>query len=161
MNNLHRELAPVSAAAWAGIEEEAKRTFARHAAARKSVDVSGPDRPALAGVGTGHSDPIDPPAAGIQATLRAWQPGVELRGPFTLSRAEIDSVERGSQDPDCAPAKGAPQQIAFAEDRAVFDGYAQAKITGVGPASTNPGLALPAEVKDYPDVVSKALSELR
>ena len=43
MNNLHRELAPVSAAAWAGIEEEAKRTFARHAAARKSVDVTGPD----------------------------------------------------------------------------------------------------------------------
>ena len=61
MNNLHRELAPVSAAAWAGIEEEAKRTFARHAAARKSVDVTGPDGPTLAGVGTGHSEPIDRP----------------------------------------------------------------------------------------------------
>ncbi len=43
MNNLYRELAPVSAAAWAGIEEEAKRTFALHAAARKAVDVTGPD----------------------------------------------------------------------------------------------------------------------
>jgi uncharacterized linocin/CFP29 family protein len=43
MNNLHRELAPVSAAAWAGIEDEAKRTFALHAAARKVVDVTGPD----------------------------------------------------------------------------------------------------------------------
>ena len=161
MNNLHRELAPVSAAAWAGIEEEAKRTFARHAAARKSVDVTGPDGPTLAGVGTGHSESIDPPAAGIQATLRAWQPVVELRVPFTLSRAEIDSVERGSQDPDWQPVKDAAKKIAFAEDRAVFDGYAQAKITGVGPASSNPGLTLPAEARDYPDVVAQALSALR
>ena len=28
----------------------------------------------------------------------------------------------------------------------LFDGYPQAKITGVGPASTNPGLTLPAAV---------------
>jgi uncharacterized linocin/CFP29 family protein len=122
MNNLHRELAPVSAAAWAGIEEEAKRTFALHAAARKTVDVTGPDGNTLAGV---------------------------------------DSVDRGSQDPDWQPVKDAAKKIAFAEDRAVFDGYPQAKITGVGPASSNPGLSLPAEVKDYPDVISKALSELR
>jgi uncharacterized linocin/CFP29 family protein len=161
MNNLHRELAPVSAAAWAGIEEEAKRTFALHAAARKTVDVTGPAGNALAGVGTGHSEAIDPPGAGIEAMLRAWQPVVELRVPFTLSRAEIDSVDRGSQDPDWQPVKDAAKKIAFAEDRAVFDGYPQAKITGVGPASSNPGLSLPAEVKDYPDVISKALSELR
>ena len=63
MNNLHRELAPVSAAAWAGIEEEAKRTFARHAAARKSVDVTGPDGLTLAGMGTGHVR-VDRPARG-------------------------------------------------------------------------------------------------
>src|ERR1700734_2626994 len=161
MNNLHRELAPVSAAAWAGIEEEAKRTFARHAAARKSVDVTGPDGPTLAAAAAAHGEPIAPPAAGIQATLRAWQPVVELRVPFTLSRAEIDSVERGSQDPDWQPGKDAAKQIAFPEDRAVFDGYPQAKITGVGPASTNPGLTLPAEAREYPDVVSKALSQLR
>ncbi|MER6874874.1 encapsulin, partial [Amycolatopsis sp. NPDC000673] len=39
MNNLHRELAPISAAAWADLEEEAKRTFAEFAAARRVVDV--------------------------------------------------------------------------------------------------------------------------
>ena len=33
MNNLHRELAPVSDAAWAQIEEEAARTFRRYLAA--------------------------------------------------------------------------------------------------------------------------------
>ena len=44
--------------------------------------------------------------------------------PFTLSRAEIDSVERGALDPDWQPVKDAAKKIAFAEDRAVFDGYA-------------------------------------
>src|SRR5215472_14696052 len=73
MNNLYRELAPVSAAAWAGIEEEAKRTFALHAAARKAVDVTGPDGPSLAGVGTGHVTAVDPPADGVTAVLHDWR----------------------------------------------------------------------------------------
>jgi uncharacterized linocin/CFP29 family protein len=46
MNNLHRELAPISDEAWAQIEEEAARTFKRHLAGRRVVDVEGP-----AGVG--------------------------------------------------------------------------------------------------------------
>ena len=161
MNNLYRELAPVSASAWAGIEEEAKRTFALHAAARKAVDVTGPDGLTLAGIGTGHVTAVDPPADGVTAVLRDWRPVVELRVPFTLSRTEIDSVERGSLDPDWQPVKDAAKKIAFAEDRAVFDGYAAAQITGLRQASSNPALTLPGEVRDYPEVVSKALSQLR
>ena len=161
MNNLYRELAPVSAAAWAGIEDEAKRTFALHAAARKAVDVTGPDGVALAGIGTGHVTAVDPPADGVTAALRDWRPVVELRVPFTLSRAAIDSVERGALDPDWQPVKDAAKKIAFAEDRAAFDGYAAAQITGVRQASSNPALTLPGEVRDYPDVVSKAVSQLR
>lgn len=161
MNNLHRELAPVSAAAWAEIEEEARRTFALHAAARKAVDVAGPDGLSLAGVGTGHVSLIDPPADGVAAALRAWRPVVELRVPFTLDRAQIDSVDRGALDADWQPVKDAAKKIAFAEDRAVFDGYAAAEITGIRQSSDNPGLALPGEARDYPDLVSKALSELR
>jgi uncharacterized linocin/CFP29 family protein len=161
MNNLYRELAPVSAAAWSSLEEEAKRTFALHAAARKAVDVTGPDGLALAGLGTGHVTTVDPPADGVTAALRDWRPVVELRVPFTLSRAAIDSVERGALDPDWQPVKDAAKKIAFAEDRAVFDGYAAAQITGIRQASSNPALTLPGEVRDYPDVVSKAVSELR
>ncbi len=161
MNNLHRDLAPVSAAAWADIEEEARRTFARHAAARKAVDVTGPDGLALAGLGTGHLTAIDPPSAGVTAALRDWRPVVELRVPFTLSRAEIDSVERGALDADWQPVKDAAKKMAFAEDRAVFDGYAAAQVGGIRPTSSLPALALPGEPRDYPDLVSKALSALR
>jgi uncharacterized linocin/CFP29 family protein len=38
MNNLHRELAPISDAAWSEIEEEATRTLKRYLAGRRAVD---------------------------------------------------------------------------------------------------------------------------
>jgi uncharacterized linocin/CFP29 family protein len=161
LNNLYRELAPVSAAAWASIEEEAKRTFALHCAGRKVVDVTGPDGATLAGAGTGQLTAIDPPGDGVIAGLRAWRPVVQLRVPFTLERAAIDSVERGALDADWQPVKDAARKIAFAEDRAIVDGYAAAQITGVREASSNTPLTLPADVRDYPDVVTKAVSALR
>lgn len=61
MNNLHRELAPVTDSAWEQIEEEARRTFSRHVAGRRVVDVSDPQGPELSAVGDGHLRDIDPP----------------------------------------------------------------------------------------------------
>ena len=161
MNNLHRELAPVSEAAWASIEEEARRTFTLHVAARRVVDVRGPEGIGFAAVGTGHLSSIDAPADGVQARLRGVQQVVELRVPFTLSRAAIDDVERGAEDPDWQPVKDAARKVAFAEDRAIFEGYPAAGITGIRASSSNPSLSLPSSVADYPDVVSKAVSALR
>ena len=54
MNNLHRELAPVSDAAWAQIEEETSRTLKRHLAGRRVVDLHGPTGTDHSAVGTGH-----------------------------------------------------------------------------------------------------------
>jgi len=161
MNNLHRELAPVSDAAWASIEAEARRTFTLHVAARRVVDVRGPEGLSVAAVGTGHLTSIDAPWDGVTARLRSVQPLVELRVPFTLSRAAIDDVERGAQDPDWQPVKDAARTIAFAEDRAVFEGYPAAGIAGVRASSSNPALPLPPSAADYPDAVSKAVSALR
>lgn len=45
MNSLYRELAPISEAAWAQIEEETRRTFKRYLAGRRVVDVLGPKGP--------------------------------------------------------------------------------------------------------------------
>ena len=162
MNNLHRELAPITDAAWASIEAEARRTFEQHVAARRVVDVQGPDGPSLASVGTGHLTPIDSPdGEGIMARLRTSQQVVELRVPFTLNRQDVDDVERGAQDSDWQPVKDAAKKIAFAEDRAIFEGYAAAGITGVRQSSSNPALTLPAEARDYPNVISQAVSALR
>jgi hypothetical protein len=54
MNNLHRELAPISEAAWADLEEETTRTLKRHLAGRRVVDVQGAGGVGLSAVGTGH-----------------------------------------------------------------------------------------------------------
>ncbi|HEX7800707.1 MAG TPA: family 1 encapsulin nanocompartment shell protein, partial [Asticcacaulis sp.] len=61
MNNLHRELAPISDDAWAQIEQEAARTLKRYLAARRVVDTSEPQGMDLAAVGAGHTRAIDGP----------------------------------------------------------------------------------------------------
>lgn len=161
MNNLYRHLAPISEQAWAQIEEEASRTLKRHLAARRVVDVSDPKGLALSAVGTGHVHEIASPGDGIQAAQRDVKALVELRVPFVLSRQQIDDVERGALDADWSPVKDAARKIAFAEDRAIFDGYAAAGIQGIREASSNSKFALPASVKAYPGAVALAASELR
>jgi len=161
MNNLHRELAPISGAAWSEIEEETTRTIKRYLAGRRVVDVPAPQGIALPGVATGHLKPLAAPATGIIAHRREIKPLVELRVPFELSRQAIDDVERGSEDSDWQPAKDAAMKLAFAEDRAIFDGYKEAEIQGIRESTSNPVVPLPADVRDYPDAVAHALSRLR
>ena len=161
MNNLHRELAPVSVQAWTQIEEEASRTLKRHLAARRVVDVIGPKGFELSAIGTGHLRHCEPRSEGVQATQREVKALTELRVPFDLSRQAIDDVERGANDSDWSPLKEAARKLAFAEDRAVFDGYAPAGIQGVRQSTSNPVLTLPVDAKSYPGVVAHAVSQLR
>jgi uncharacterized linocin/CFP29 family protein len=161
MNNLHRELAPVSDAAWSQIEEEASRTLKRYLAARRVVDVQGPGGVALSAVGTGHLRDVDAPGDDILARQRDVKPLVELRAPFDLDRRQIDDVERGANDADWQSVKDAARRLAFAEDRAIFDGYAAAGIQGIRQGTSNPVMTLPANVVDYPDAMAQAVSHLR
>ncbi len=161
MNNLHRELAPISAGAWAQIEQEASRTLKRHLAARRVVDVPEPKGLGLAAVGTGHGHAIQADRDGIRAFLRDACAIVELRVPFELTRQAIDDVERGATDSDWSPLKEAARTIAFAEDRAVVDGYAAAGIQGIRGASSHAPVVLPSSVKRYPDAIAQAVSRLR
>jgi uncharacterized linocin/CFP29 family protein len=161
MNNLHRELAPISDAAWAQIEEETLRTLKRYLAGRRVVDVQGPEGAALSAVGTGHLRDIAAQREGIIARQREVKPLVELRVPFELDRQAIDDVERGANDSDWQPAKDAARQIAFAEDGAIFEGYSAAGIEGIRQGTSNPVLTLPADVRQYPEAIAQALSRLR
>src|SRR6516225_7584483 len=161
MNNLHRELAPISDAAWADIEEETTRTLKRYLAGRRVVDVHGPSGVDLSAVGTGHLKVIPEPGEGVLARQREVKALVELRVQFELDRQQIDDVERGANDSDLQPAKDAARKIAFAEDRAIFDGYPAAGIVGIRQGTSNPIMPLPADVRDYPEAISQALSQLR
>src|ERR1700740_3168584 len=161
MNNLHRELAPISDSAWAQIEEETSRTLKRYLAGRRVVDLKGPAGIALSAIGTGHLHTIAAPAKGIVASQREVKALVELRVPFELDRKSIDDVDRGANDSNWQPAKDAARQIAFAEDAAIFDGYAAAGIGGIRQGTSNPIKTLPDDVRDYPDAIAQSLSQLR
>ncbi|MET9486051.1 MULTISPECIES: family 1 encapsulin nanocompartment shell protein [unclassified Nocardia] len=161
MNNLHRELAPITAAAWTAIEQEATRTFKRHIAGRRVVDVSGPHGTDYSAVGLGRTTAIGSPGEGVQARQRVVLPLVELRVPFKLSRAELDDVERGAQDTDLEAVKDAAKKIAFAEDHAIFEAYPAAGIVGVRAATSNEPVKLPTDPRLVPEAVAQALSELR
>jgi uncharacterized linocin/CFP29 family protein len=161
MNNLHRELAPISDAAWSQIEAETSRTLKRYLAGRRVVDVQGPGGVAVSAVGTGHLHNVETPGDGILARQREVKTLVELRAPFDLDRQQIDDVERGANDSDWQPAKDAARQIAFAEDAAIFEGYAPAGIGGIRQGTSNPVMTLPADVLVYPDAIAQSLSQLR
>jgi uncharacterized linocin/CFP29 family protein len=161
MNNLHRELAPISDAAWAQIEEETSRTLKRYLAGRRVVDLHGPAGLALSAIGTGHLQNIAAPGDGIIARQRQVRPLVELRVPFELDRQMIDDVERGSNDSDWEPAKEAAKTIAFAEDSAIFIGYSAGGIQGIRQGTSNPIEPLPADVRNYPEAIAHSISMLR
>src|SRR5262249_42816405 len=160
MNNLHRELAPISDAAWADIEEETMRTLKRYLAGRRVVDVRGPGGVSLSAVGTGHLKTIAGPGEGILARQREVKALVELRVPFELNRQQIDDVERGANDSDWQPAKDAAQKIAYAEDRAIFEGYPAAGIGGIPEGTSNPVNTIPADVRPDPDAITRTLHHL-
>lgn len=162
MNDLLRELAPVSDAAWSEIETEARRTLELTLAARKLVDFSGPEGWAASAVGVGRTQPLDERLGDtVESRLRQAQPLVEARVPFEVSRAELEAIGRGAKDPDLEPVTRAAREAALAEDRSVFHGYAAGGIRGLCEAATNPALSISDDYEAYPGIVAQATSELR
>lgn len=162
MGSLFRHLAPVSAEAWAQIDEEAKRTLKTTLAGRKLVDFVGPLGRCAGAVDVGRLKAIASPLpSGVGAFLREVQPLVELRVPFELSRAELEAIDRGAKDADLDPVIEAAQRIAVAEDRAIFHGYAAASIKGICQAAPDTPLRLPSDYEDYPLAVARATGRLR
>ena len=114
MNNLHRELAPISDAAWAQIEEETTRTLKRYLAGRRVVDVQGPAGVDLSAIGTGHlqkdcgtkrrhrCQTAGSEVAGRAArAIRAGPPGDRRRRSWRERRRLATCKGRGAQDCVC------------------------------------------------------------
>ncbi|WP_027945448.1 family 1 encapsulin nanocompartment shell protein [Amycolatopsis taiwanensis] len=160
MNNLYRELAPISAAAWTDLEAEASRSFTEHVAGRRVVDVVGPSGLTLSAIGTGHVHDLESPEEGVRARRRAVATVIELRVPFVVSRQAVDDVERGAKDADWQPVKDAAKKLAFTEDRIMADGLPSAGITGIRPAAPST-VSLPPNPSAYPTAVAQAMSALR
>ena len=161
MNDLLRELAPISSEAWKLIEEEAKRTLKLMLAARKLVDFTGPLGWDASAVSLGRTEGVQITAGeGVQARVRQVQPLVELCVPFELSRAELETIGRGAKDPDLNPVRDAARKAAVAEDHAVFQGYPSAGIRGVMEAAASRALPIRDDYADYPALIADAINVL-
>ena len=162
MNNLKRELAPLSSAAWQEIDAEATRVLKLKLAGRKLVDFDGPLGPTGAAVNTGRREPLSQgPLADVEAARRQVLPLIELRSYFDLSREEMDAVERGAEDHDLQPLIDAATRMAYAEDTAVFHGYAAGGIRGIDQSSAHPILPIPDDYQAYPHSIAEATRLLR
>jgi uncharacterized linocin/CFP29 family protein len=160
MNNLHRDLAPVTTAAWEQIDQQVTRTFTTNSAARRVVDVIDAEA-TTAAVGTGHLRPVQTLDEHVQAHQRLAAPVIELRIEFTLDRSDIDDVERGGQDGNWTPAADAAVALAGAEDRAILEGFSAAHIVGILGAAGDRAVERPDRVDEYPAAVARALTSLR
>jgi uncharacterized linocin/CFP29 family protein len=162
MNQLLRDLAPIPAAAWREIDDQATKTLKLTLAGRRLVDFVGPKGWDHSAVGLGRAKPVlPPPAKGVEARLRQVKPLVELRVPFELSRDELDVIARGGKDADLQPVVDAARAIAITENSVVFHGYPAGGIEGIAQAAGKVALTLTDDYARYPIVVGEALSVLR
>ena len=161
MDHLYRQLAPIGPHAWEEIDDTARRTLKRTLAGRQLVDFSGPHGWEHSSVGLGRTEPIGQPVKGVNAELRRVQTLVELTVPFTLARAEIEAIGRGAEDSDLEAVVDAARAAALAEDRAIFESFADAGIVGILERAERQALALTNDYARYPEVVAAALTSLR
>jgi uncharacterized linocin/CFP29 family protein len=161
MNHLLRDVAPLPEAAWAAIEDEARARLVTYLAARKLVDFQGPHGWTHSATNLGRVRSIAGPADGIRAMQREVLPLVELRVPFSVSRATIDDAGRGAERLDLDELEAAVRTLGEAENALVFHGYGAAGIAGIAGESSHDRVALPSDLETYPTTVAKAVNILR
>jgi uncharacterized linocin/CFP29 family protein len=162
MSHLRRELAPISERAWEVVDEEAGRALRSFLAARKLVDVTGPLGWEHSSVNLGSVHPLGAsPRAGVEAKVRDVIPMLEFRSPFTLTCAELDAIDRGSRSPDLTAVVDAARSAAYAEDAAIFNGFAAANVCGITDVSPHPAVPIDDDYEEFPGAVARAVATLR
>jgi uncharacterized linocin/CFP29 family protein len=162
VSHLLRERAPITDEGWRLLDEEAGERLTPALAARKLVDFDGPHGWDLSATNLGRSEELaDPPGDGVAGRQRRVLGLVELRAPFSVSRAELDDFERGAEDTDLSALDEAARRIASAENAVVFHGWQAAGITGVIEATPNETITLGDDCERYPRHIAKAVDDLR
>ncbi len=161
MDLLKRKHAPLTDEAWEQVDREARRVLKLNLAGRKVVDFSGPHGWTFGAVNTGRLKPIGKVAVGgVSHAIRAVQPLVEVRAPFTMKIAELDDASRGADDLDLDPVIAVAERVARAEDTAIFHGFKDGQITGIIEASPHKPIGVNA-ILEWPRAVVAALEALR
>ena len=159
-DRLRRDQAPISEAAWGLIDEEAGRALRHFLAARALVDFAGPKGWDHSAEADGRAEALASQVSGVEMKARTVRPLLEARTTFTLSRAELDAVERGLEDPDLDAVTDAARRAADAEDRTVFGG-GPGGLSGIADASPHQPVSISDDYSRYPSHVATAVAALR
>jgi uncharacterized linocin/CFP29 family protein len=165
-DHLLRDKAPIPTTAWAAIDDEARQRLTPLLTARRLADWTGTAGWQASSVDLGRSLRLDGPPPGVKADgavarLRRVQALAEFRVPFTVSRAEIDDLQRGSQDPEFDDLARAAREAAEIENRAIFHGWPAADITGITGVAPYDPIQLGDDPERYPSAVARAVDQLR
>ncbi|MFA5689392.1 MAG: family 1 encapsulin nanocompartment shell protein [Kiritimatiellales bacterium] len=154
MDMLKRNLAPITDAAWAEIEAEARRQLTPRLSARRFADVDGPFGWEFAAVSTGRlkTSKQKNVITGIHQVL----PLIELRVPFTVSQDEMDAIGRGVKDIDFGTLRDAAIAYADYEEKSVFFGNKAAGITGIYEVIEGAPVPLKLEAANVLEAVTEA-----
>jgi uncharacterized linocin/CFP29 family protein len=162
MNHLLRRHAPITDAGWALLDDEARERLRSALAARKLVDFEGPKGWEHSATNLGRTTTVEEtPIDGLRAAQRRVLALVEVRAPFSVSRAELADGDRGADDVDLDALDEAAHRIATVENVAVFHGWSAAAIDGIAEVSPHAPIVLgDNHFEEYPRHVARALQLL-
>ncbi|MDQ2791213.1 MAG: bacteriocin family protein [Actinomycetota bacterium] len=165
-DHLLRKYAPIPAAGWKQIDDEAKDRLTARLAARRLVDWSGPHGWTHSATNLGRTTSLEtaPPGTKFESVVARQRRVLalsELRVSFTVECSGLQDAERGATDVDYADLDRAAHDAALIENRAVFHGWPEAGITGIVESSSYPSLTLGRDTKAYPHAIAKATNLLR
>ncbi|HUW70334.1 MAG TPA: family 1 encapsulin nanocompartment shell protein [bacterium] len=161
MNNLRRELAPISTEAWSTIDTTARETLVATLSGRKFVDIDGPHgiQHACVALGRLATPPKQDPGA-VMYGVHQVLPLVESRTSFVLNTWELDNIGRGASDPDLDVLTNACRKSALFEENAIFEGFAPGNIAGLASLVHGKEIALSLETEKLIDTVSEAQTRM-
>jgi uncharacterized linocin/CFP29 family protein len=165
-DHLLRGLAPIPTKAWKAIDDEARERLTSLLAARRLADWVGSGGWERDAMSIGRTSRLAGPPAGtstegVSARRREVLPLTEFRVPFTVSRREIEDIQRGATDPEFDDLARAARQAAEIENRSVFHGWSAAGIAGITEVTPYPTVAMGEDCDRYPALVARAVDQLR
>jgi uncharacterized linocin/CFP29 family protein len=160
MNHLLRSLAPFGDAVWELIDDEARERLVPALGARQLVDFSGPHGWEHSATPLGRVEDVATDQEGLVAQRRRSLAVVELRAPFTLSRAELAAGDRGAADVHFDNLDAAAVNLASRENSAVLHGWGDAGMPGIGETSAEQTVHPPDEIASYPSAIAQAVERL-
>ncbi|MEZ4451228.1 MAG: family 1 encapsulin nanocompartment shell protein [Nannocystaceae bacterium] len=158
MDHLRRKLSPLTDAAWAEIDDEARRILETNLSGRRIVDVVGPLGWEQGAVNLGRVGPAKgADQDGPRWALRQVQPLLEARTPFTVSLAEFDNLARGARRIDLDSVSAAAHKVARFEEQAIYHGLSDAGIVGLCGGSEHAPVTIGEDPGSILDAVTRGL----